>query len=58
MEMSDEMLDDLMLSLDVDMTKEVTYKELLKGMKSWKNEKFDSKRKAMANGKSGQFSVG
>ncbi|XP_064633040.1 EF-hand calcium-binding domain-containing protein 12-like [Lineus longissimus] len=50
-DMTDDMLEDLMLSLDVDMNKEVTYKQLLKGMRSWKKEKFDSKRKLIASGK-------
>jgi hypothetical protein len=50
-DMSDDMLEDLMLSLDVDMSKDLTYKELLCGMKSWKKEKFDSKRKLVASGR-------
>ena len=46
---SDVLLEDLVLSLDEDLTDELDYRELAKGMELWKMEKRDKRRHEMAS---------
>ena len=49
---SEVLLEDLILALDIDLNDELDYRELAKGMGLWKLEKRESRKKMLANNSS------